>query len=250
MFNRRMHQEHPRDESRGMRSPGLWLGAMVAVVAMGFVALVNLGGAASGAPAVKPSGSLSDSMDPSGSMSASQSESAGKVMICHALGNGGGYNLMEIELEALDSHLAHGDIYPNNGECMESSQSATATETSTSTPTSTPTATPTVTVTAVVPGPGSVSVVTSTQTATATATVTATPTITPAPAVVEQSPTITPAPGVVAEQPTVAPLPATVPAGGGGEAPGGLPIWALLAMTAAVIAGIGASVRLSQRTSR
>jgi len=43
----------------------------------------------------------------------------------------------------------------------------------------------------------------------------------------------------------MAPLSATVPAGGGGEAPGGLPIWALLALTAAVIAGIGASVRLS-----
>gem|GEM_PF-6989044 len=59
------------------------------------------------------------------------------------------------------------------------------------------------------------------------------------------TPTIAPSPGVVEQSPTMAPLPATVPAGGGGEAPGGLPIWALLALTAAVIAGIGASVRLS-----
>ena len=220
-----------------MRSPGLWLGAMVAVVAMGFVALVNLGGAASGSTIMKPNGSESASGSESMSESATSSESAAKVWICHRLGNGGGYNLMEIEVEALDSHLAHGDIYPTDGVCIDSSQSATATETSTATATITPTATPTVTVTSVVPGPGTVSVVTSTQTATATATVTATPTITPSPGVVEQSPTI-------------APLPATVPAGGGGEAPGGLPIWALLALTAAVIAGIGASVRLSQRTSR
>lgn len=233
-----------------MRSPGLWLGAMVAVVAMGFAALVNLGGAASGSTIMKPNGS--ESMSASESMTAS--ESGSKVWICHRLGNGGGFNLMEIELSALDSHLAHGDIYPTGGECIESSQSATATETSTATATatetSTATATPTVTVTAVVPGPGSVSVVTSTTTATATATVTATPTITPAPAVVE-TPAITPAPAVVEEQsPSIAPLPATVPAGGGGEAPGGLPIWALFALTAAVIAGIGASVRLSQRTSQ
>jgi len=235
-----------------MRSPGLWLGAMVAVVAMGFVALVNLGGAASGSTIMKPngSGSASGGMSESMSESATSSESGAKVWICHRLGNGGGYNLMEIEVEALDSHLAHGDIYPTDGVCIDSSQSATATETSTATATITPTATPTVTVTSVVPGPGTVSVVTSTQTATATATVTATPTITPSPGVVEQSPTITPSPGVVEQSPTIAPLPATVPAGGGGEAPGGLPIWALLALTAAVIAGIGASVRLSQRTSR
>jgi hypothetical protein len=178
----------------------------------------------------------------------SASESGAKVWICHRLGNGGGFNLLEVEPSALDSHLAHGDIYPTGGECIESTGSATATATETSTATAT--ATPTVTVTAVVPGPGSVSVVTSTTTATATATVTATPAITPAPAVVE-TPAITPAPAVVEEQsPSIAPLPATVPAGGGGEAPGGLPIWALLALTAAVIAGIGASVRLSQRTSQ
>ena len=233
MFNRRMRQEHPSDGSGGMRSPGLWLGAMVAVVAMGFVALVNMGGAASGSTIMKPNGSES--------MTAS--ESGDKVMICHRLGNGGGFNLMEIELSALDSHIAHGDIYPTDGVCIDSSESATATETATSTPT------PTVTVTVSIPGPGSTTTVTSTETATATATatVTATPTITPAPGVVE-SPPITPAPGTVEE--SVAPLPATVPAGGGGEAPGGSPIWALFALTAAVIAGIGASVRLAQRTSR
>jgi len=215
-----------------MRSPGLWLGAMVAVVAMGFVALVNMGGAASGSTIMKPNGSES--------MTAS--ESGDKVWICHRLGNGGGFNLMEIELAALDTHInGHGDFYPTDGVCLE------PTEPPTSPPPSEPT--PTVTVTVSIPGPGSTTTVTSTETATATATatVTAAPTITPAPGVVE-SPPITPAPGTVEE--SVAPLPATVPAGGGGEAPGGLPIWALFALTAAVIAGIGASVRLAQRTSR
>lgn len=57
---------------------------------------------------------------------------------------------MEIEPSVLESHLAHGDIYPTDGVCLESCESATFTET-----------------------------------ATAQATVTATPTITPAPGVVE-----------------------------------------------------------------
>jgi len=171
----------------------------------------------------------------------------GKVWICHYAG--GKYNEQEVDDDGTyNGHLGHeNDIIPRPaGGCPGDESSGPPT----SPPPSSATPTVTVTATAVVPGPGTVSVVTSTQTATATATVTATPTITPSPGVVEQSPTITPSPGVVEQSPTIAPLPATVPAGGGGEAPGGLPIWALLALTAAVIAGIGASVRLSQRTSR
>lgn len=222
-----------------MRSPGLWLGAMVAVVAMGFVGLVNLGGVASGSTIMKPNGSESMTSSASGDT----------VWICHR--EGAKIELKEIELSALDGHLGHDDFYPKDGVCLESSESATATETSTATATATPTVTVTATVpgpvvTAIVPGPGATSVVTST----ATATVTASPSITPAPGVVEATPAITPAPGVVEQSPTIAPLPATVPAGGGGEAPGGLPLWALLVIAAAGVTGIGASVRLAQRTTR
>ncbi|MBU6243774.1 MAG: hypothetical protein KGP12_01030 [Actinomycetales bacterium] len=218
---------------------------MVAAVAMGFVGLVNLGGVASGSTVMKHGGSES--------MTATWSQD--KVWICHR--EGGKVELKEINLNALDGHLGHGDFYPKDGVCQESSESATATETSTATATATATPTVTVTatvpgpaVTAIVPGPAVTSVVSSTTTATATATVTASPSITPAPGVVEATPAITPAPGVVEQSPTIAPLPATVPAGGGGEAPGGLPLWALLVIAAAGVTGIGASVRLAQRTTR
>lgn len=207
---------------------------------MGFVGLVNLGGVASGSTIMKPNGS--DSM--------TATSSGDTVMLCHLEGNK--IVLKEYNLEAVEARLKAGDFYPYpNGGCEDSSESATATETSTATATATPTVTVTAivpgpVVTAIVPGPGATSVVTST----ATATVTASPTITPAPGVVEATPAITPAPGVVEQSPTIAPLPATVPAGGGGEAPGGLPLWALLVIAAAGVTGIGASVRLAQRTTR
>lgn len=113
MFNRRMRQQHPSDGSRGMRSPGLWLGAMVAVVAMGFAALVNLGGAASGSTIMKPK--ESESMSQSGSMSASGSMSSSgniSVWICHYAG--GKYNEQEVADDgAYDGHIGHeNDIIP------------------------------------------------------------------------------------------------------------------------------------------
>jgi hypothetical protein len=42
-------------------------------------------------------------------------QNAGKVDICHALGNGG-YNLISVNMNALEAHLAHGDIAPTECE--------------------------------------------------------------------------------------------------------------------------------------
>lgn len=207
-----------------MKSPGLWLGGMVAVVALGFAALVNLGGAASG--------------------STLQGED-GKTLVCH---KPDGPNPEEkwLKGEELQSHLNHGDkLGPCNG--GSESHSGSSGPPTSEPPTSAPPTTPGPTVTVLIPGPGATSVVTSTATITATpvATVTATAAITPAPATVSETP-IPPAAGTVAQGQEVTPMPATVPAGGGSEGSSGLPMTALLLMVGSVLAAIGASVKLAR----
>lgn len=210
-----------------MKSPGLWLGGMVAVVALGFAALVNLGGAAN----------------------ATVTANGDKVLICHT-SDGTKFQTLEVSEKGAENHLKNdkGDYL---GPCMDESSTATSTSTSTATATATETATSTATpgptVTVLIPGPGATSVVTSTATITATpvATVTATAAITPAPATVSETP-IPPAAGTVAQGQEVTPMPATVPAGGGSEGSSGLPMTALLLMVGSVLAAIGASVKLAR----
>ncbi len=207
-----------------MKSPGLWLGGMVAVVALGFAALVNLGGAAS----------------------ATVTANGDKFLVCHK--DGDKFMTLELSESGVQNHLdTHEDDYA--GPCEDETSTATSTSTSTSTATATATetatSTPGPTVTVLIPGPGATSVVTSTATITATPAATAAATITPAPGTVTE-PAIPPAAGTVAEGQEVTPMPATVPAGGGSEGSSGLPMTALLLMVGSVLAAIGASVKLAR----